>query len=466
MGIGSDNNMDAFFNPVSVAIIGITRKSGPGSYNLMENMLNYGYQGKIFPVNYQAKEILGQKAYSNVKDVKQKIDLAIIILPRELVPKCILECAESGVKAVIVVGQGFADVGVRGKELQREIVKIAKDKGIRILGPNTLGVVNNFNNFTTSFMPLNKEKAPIGLICQSGIFFVGARNFIGNVGKGIDIGNACDIGFYESLKYFGEDPDIKIIAAHMEGLEQGRRFLSLASHIAREKPIVIFKTGQSEKGAKDAASHSGTMAGHYQIYRAALKHAGVHFLDEDGQMVDAVKSLLHLPPMKGNRVAVITPTGAGGIMVSDALERYGLKMASLSETTIKQIADLSPEWMPLGNPLDIWPAAMKHKLKDVYAIALKAVLDDHNVDGVLCISIAPEIPESAFLDVSEIINGVVSERPDKPVVVWLYGPNQKEINEKLEREKRVGAYQTIERAVWSLSLLRERQQFLERSKTH
>jgi len=262
MDIGSDNNMDVLFNPVSVAIIGITRKSGPGSYNLMENMLNYGYQHKIFPVNYQAKEILGQKAYSNVKDVKQKIDLAIIILPRELVPKCILECAESGVKAVIVVGQGFADVGVRGKELQREIVKIAKDKGIRILGPNTLGVVNNFNNFTTSFMPLNKEKAPIGLICQSGIFFVGARNFIGNVGKGIDIGNACDIGFYESLKYFGEDPDIKIIAAHMEGLEQGRQFLSLASHIAREKPIVIFKTGQSEKGAKDAASHSGTMAGH------------------------------------------------------------------------------------------------------------------------------------------------------------------------------------------------------------
>ncbi|GAG29112.1 unnamed protein product [marine sediment metagenome] len=182
--------------------------------------------------------------------------------------------------------------------------------------------------------------------------------------------------------------------------------------------------------------------------------------------MDAVKSLLHLPPMKGNRVAVITPTGAGGIMVSDALERYGLKMASLSETTIKQIADLSPEWMPLANPLDIWPAAMKHKLKDVYAIALKAVLDDHNVDGVLCISIAPEITESAFLDVSEIINGVVSKLPDKPVVAWLYGPNQKEINEKLERKERVGAYQTIERAVWSLSLLRERQQFLEKTKTH
>lgn len=466
MGIDSDNNMDTFFNPISVAIIGITRKSGPGSYNLMENMLNYGYKGKIFPVNTNAKEILGQKAYSSVKDVKQKIDLAIIILPRELVPKCISECAELGVKAAIVVGQGFADVGIRGKELQREIVKIGKEKGIRILGPNTLGVVNNFNYLTTSFMPLNQEKAPIGLICQSGIFFVGSRNFIGNLGKGIDIGNACDIGFFESLKYLGEDPDIKIIAVHMEGLEQGRQFLSLASRIGREKPIVIFKTGQSEKGARDAASHSGTMAGHYPVYKAALKQAGVHFLDKDGQMRDAVKSLLHLPPMKSNRVAVITPTGAGGIMVSDALERYGLRMASLSETTIKQIAELSPEWMPLGNPLDIWPAAMKNGLVNVYTIALKAVLDDHNVDGVLCISVAPEIPESAYLDVSEIINGAVSKVPDKPVVAWFYGPNQRVVYQKLEREKRVGAYQTIEKAIWSLSLLRERQQFLERTKMH
>lgn len=466
MGIGFDNNMDSFFNPISVAIIGITRKSGPGSYNLMENMLNYGYQHKIFPVNTNAKEILGQKSYSNIKDIKQKVDLAILILPRELVPKSISECAESGVKAAIVVGQGFADVGTKGKELQQEIVKIVKDKGIRILGPNTLGVVNNFNHFTTSFMPLIQEKAPTGLICQSGIFFVGAENFTGHVGKGIDIGNACDIGFSESLKYLGEDPDIKIIAMHMEGLKQGRQFLSLASRIAKEKPIVIFKTGQSEKGARNAASHSGTMAGHYQIYRAALKQSGVHFLDEDGQMRDAVKTLLYLPPMKGNRVAVITPTGAGGIMVSDALERYGLRLASLSETTIKQTAALSPEWMLLGNPLDIWPAAMKNRLGAVYTIALKAVLADHNVDGVLCIGIAPVNSESAYLDVSEVINEAALKESDKPVVAWIYGSNQKEINEKLERKKRVGAYQTIERAVWSLSLLWERRRFLERTKIH
>ncbi|MBW2616703.1 MAG: CoA-binding protein [Deltaproteobacteria bacterium] len=454
--------MRYFMEPESTAIIGISRRSGPGSYNLMENMLHYGYQGRIFPINPQANEILGVKAYTNIRKVGLKIDLAIISLPRELVVKSVQECAEAGVKAVIVVGQGFADADVRGKILQHELIAIAKENGLRILGPNTLGVVNNFNNFTTSFMPLTREKSPVGLICQSGVFFVGAAVFSGQIGKGIDIGNACDIGFYEALKYFGDDPDIKIIAIHVEGLEHARPFLSLAGPIAREKPIVVFKTGQSEAGAKAAASHSGAMAGDYQIYRTALKQAGLLFLDEDGQMGDAVKTLLRQPPMKGNRIAVITVTGAGGIMATDALERYGLELASLSEKTISALADLSPEWMPLGNPLDLWPAVMKHGLRDIYTAILREVLADHNVDGALCISIAPKLPDFDFLDVSEQLNKIMDKKTEKPVVGWLYGPNVKEISEKFDKGNRITIYQTIEKAAWSLALLRERQQFLEK----
>jgi acyl-CoA synthetase (NDP forming) len=455
--------MKHFMEPQSVAIIGISRRSGPGSYNLMENMINYGYPGKIFPINPYAKEILGIKAYANVKKVDQKIDLAIISLPRELVVKAVTECVEAGVKAIIVVTQGFADADEQGKALQREIVALARDNGARILGPNTLGVVNNFNSFTTSFMPLMRDKAPVGLICQSGIFFVGSTNFSGPIGKGIDIGNACDIGFYEALEYLGDDPDIKIIAIHMEGLEQAREFVSLAAHLSKEKPIIVFKTGQSEVGAKAAASHSGTMAGHYRIYKASLQQAGIHLLDEDGQMNDAVKTLLHQPPMKGNRIAVITVTGAGGIIASDAFDKYGLKMASLSEKTTSTIAELSPEWMPLGNPLDIWPAVMKHDLKSVYATALKAVLDDDNVDGVLCISIAPCLPAFDYLDVSESVNKVVLRENQKPVVAWLYGPDVKEIGKRFEKENKIMVYQTIEKAAWSLALLQERQKFLERA---
>lgn len=455
--------MKHFMDPESVAIIGVSRKSGPSSYNLMENMIHYGYKGKIFPINPQAEEILGIKAYPSVKEVRQKIDLAIISLPRELVLERIRECAVAGVPAVIVVSQGFADADAQGKALQKEMVTIARDNGLRILGPNTVGVVNNFNNFTTSFLPMTKEKSPVGVISQSGLFFVGATNFTGKVGKGVDLGNACDIGFYEFLKYLGEDPDIKILALYMEGLEEGRRFLSLASRISVEKPIVVIKTGKSETGAKAAASHTGAMVGRYQIYRAALKQAGLLLLEEDGQVGDAVKTMLHLPPLRGDRIAVITTTGAAGLMATDALEKYGLKLASLSKKTIRTLAELSPEWMPLGNPLDIWMAVHKVGLKNVYPVALKAVLDDHNVDGVLCITIAPNPPHFVVHDVSENIDKVVSRETQKPVVAWLYGPNVKELSQRLEKDKKIIVYQTIEKAAWSLSLLRERQQFQKKT---
>ncbi|MFZ0449275.1 MAG: CoA-binding protein [Desulfatiglandaceae bacterium] len=454
--------MNHFMEPQSVAIIGISRRKGPGSYNLMENMLHYGFKGKIFPINPRAKEILGFQAYPSIREVGRQVDLAVITLPRKLVVEQVGECAASGVKAVIVVSQGFADADDQGKALQHEMVGIARKNNMRILGPNTLGVVNNFHHFTTSFMPLNREKAPIGMICQSGLFFVGAGNFTEKIGKGIDIGNACDIGFSECLEYLGEDPDIEIIAIHMEGLDQPKEFLSLASRVAREKPIVVFKTGQSAAGARAAASHSGSMAGDYNIYRAALKQAGLLFLDKDGHMRDAVRTLLHQPLLKGKRVAVITITGAGGIVASDALARNGLDLARLSKETIARVAGLSPEWMPLGNPLDIWPAVMKHGIQEVYAQALEAVLADPGVDGVLCISVALDTAKFGFLDVSECLTGTASMDRQKPVVVWLYGPNRDEMAAKFEKGEKIMACETIETAAWSLSILRERQQFLEK----
>ncbi len=452
--------MKRFMEPESVAVIGATRKNGPNAYNLVENMLRFGYQGRVFPVNPQADKILGLKAFPRVGDIGQAIDLAVVNLPRDLVIQGIRECASVGIKAAIIVGQGFADADETGKVMQRDIVTIAKTNGMRILGPNTLGVLNAFRPFTTSFMPLSRKTAPVGVICQSGIFFVGSRKFSGMMGKGIDIGNASDIGFNEALTYLGEDPDIRVVAIHMEGVDQGRKFISLASRITCKKPVVVFKTGKSEAGARAAASHSGSMAGSYQIYQAALTQAGCTLVREDWQMRDAVRALLYLPPMKGNRIAVITVTGAGGIIATDALEKYGLTLAPLSRETLSPVASLSPPWMPLGNPLDIWPAVMKHGIQKVYPNALKALLTDPSVDGVLCINVAMNLPVYAFLDVSEELNNVVSG--NKPVVAWLYGENSEGIGEKLEKEEKIITFPTIEEAAWALSILRKRQAYLER----
>jgi acetyltransferase len=290
---------------------------------------------------------------------------------------------------------------------------------------------------------------------------VAPEQFCGEIGKGVDLGNACDVGFYDVLKYFGEDPGIEIIAIHMEGLNQPKEFLALASRVVKEKPIVIHKSGSSETGAKAAMSNTGSMAGDYNLLKTALKQTGVAFLEEGGQMPHAVKALRYLPLLKGNRVAVITYSGGAGIMVSDALERCGLKLASLSPETIGKVAELSPEWMRLGNPLDIWPALMLHTPQKVYSMALRAVLNDPNVDGVICIAIAP-VPELSNLEVLALLNSVVEEfPPDKPVVVWTYGPRVREVRKKYESKKRIMTYPTLEIAGWALSLLRDRFKMLE-----
>jgi acetyltransferase len=450
--------MQNFMNPKSVALIGISRRSGPGSFNLMEIMSDFGFPGQIYPVNPNAGEILGKKAYPNVTAVKKKIDLAVITSPRETTLSILQDCVAAKIKAAIVVNQGFSDADQRGNEMQQQMIEIVKRDGIRIMGPNTLGVINSFDNFTTSFMPVTKERAPVGLICQSGIHFVGPTKFSGIIGKGVDLGNACDIGFYDALKYFAEDPGIKVIAIHMEGLNQAKDFLALARKVAKEKPIVVHKSGSSETGAKAAMSHTGSLAGNYQLLQAALKQTGVTFLDDGGQMPHVVKTVLNLPPMKGNRVAVITYSGGAGIMISDGLERHGLQLAALNSGIIDQVAKLSPGWMPLSNPLDIWPAVMLHGARKAYSVALKAVLKDHNVDGVICVAIAP-LPEFSFLDVKEVPT-------EKPVVAWIYGPNTAEVQKQFESKNRIMIYPTLELATRALSWLRDRHEIMTRDDRH
>jgi acetyltransferase len=213
--------LDVFMAPRSVAIVGASRKTGKESFNVIENMKKFGYKGKIYPVNPSAKKIMGMKSYQDIKEIGKPIDIAIISTPREHIPRIVEDSAHLGIKGVIVIPQGFADADVEGKILQEKLTQTARDKGIRIVGPNTLGVINAFSGFTSSFILLQKDKVPIGVICQSGIFFVGSSLFTGMMGKGIDLGNSCDIDFADAIEYFGQDRKIKVVFAHIEGMRAG-----------------------------------------------------------------------------------------------------------------------------------------------------------------------------------------------------------------------------------------------------
>lgn len=326
------------------------------------------------------------------------------------------------------------------------MVDTALSGGTRILGPNTLGVSNAFDCFTSSFMPLERQELPVGVVCQSGVFFVGSAQLTGGMGVGIDIGNGCDISLVEAIEWLGLDPRLNVLAIHAEGISGGKRFLDVARKVALRIPVIAMKTGRSPSGALAAASHSGSMAGEDRIVDAVTRKAGIIRVEETQDMLDLVRGFLRLPPMKGRRMAVVTLTGAGGIMLLDSMHLWGLVPAKLADRSFKNLQDLFPPWMPLGNPMDIWPALMKNGMQKVYGIALRDVLNDPNVDGVICLALGLDRKHQCYFSSVEEIQRLSLDVP-KPVIVWVYGPQADEVRAQIKEQGRAMTVSSLERGV-------------------
>lgn len=445
--------MELFFNPRSVAIIGVSRTTGEGAFNILENLLNMGYPGRLYPVNPKADQILGIKCYPSVRDLPEVPDQAIITLPRELAPAAVRDCAAVGVKAVVLVTQGFGEADERGAQLQEEIMEAVRGAEMRLMGPNTLGTANIYDRFSSSFMPITRrEPLPLSIICQTGFFL--ALDFGPSVGLGlgIDVANSLDIGFYEALRYLAEDDRIRLIAMHVEGIKDGRLVYELARRVTPRKPVLAVKTGRSAVGAEAAGSHSGSLAGEDQVYEAAFKGAGILQLDDVDDLDDTAKAFLHLPPMRGPRVAVITTTGGGGIMAADACEKHGLELTALTEDSMARLREIYPSWMEPGNPFDVWPAAIGKFYPQVFMDIFNIVVDDPNVDALLAIGGAFPIPA---LDVTPFLKATAEARRDKPIVWWVYGANAATVARAAEESRHTAVYPSPERAIRALARLSE-----------
>ncbi|MDY7032623.1 MAG: CoA-binding protein, partial [Thermodesulfobacteriota bacterium] len=278
-----------FFEPRSVALVGVSSRTGVYSFNILENILDLGYKGEVYPVNPRSKEILGKKTSPCISEIGTDVDLAVISTPRSQLPGIIKECIRCGIKAVIVVGQGFADArDEEGKRLQREIEGMIRGTETRVVGPNTIGVSNPFIDFSTSFVKQPEMKRlPIGIISQTGMFS-GSFPDLNILGKGIDLGNACDIDFSDCLEYFENDQDTKILFLHIEGIKDGRRFMEVARRVAKKKPILALKTGVSPSSAQVAQSHTGSIIGNNEVWDAVFEQSGiirVNDFDEIGDLV-------------------------------------------------------------------------------------------------------------------------------------------------------------------------------------
>ena len=452
-------------SPSSVALIGVSRKTGKGALNPLQVLLNFGYKGRIYPVNPSADEILGYKCYRKVQEIPEIPDVAVIMVSREIVPSIVRDCAEKGIKIAVIISDGFAEADEKGKLLQDEILNIHKETGIRILGPNSMGVVNHYSHFTTSFVPVASKVAPVAFIGQSGLFVQGFSHLY--IGKSIDIGNGCDIGFSEIISDLLDDPEIKIIAVHIEELKDPLSLLDILKKKSLKKPIVAFKSGRSKQAEKAIMSHSGSIAGDYMIYKAFFERCGIIPVESTQELEDVVYLLLKVKEIpEGRRVGIITPSGGAGIICLDSIEENEFLLADLSKESIEKIKKIYPDYYNPSNPLDIMSASFRHGYRMVYTEALNVMLEDENVDIVFCINGVPTL---------KTIGKIISEKDSKkPVISWVIGEYRRDEVEDLTKDISLPVFTHPERAFRALnicvknrelkSLRREKPDFIEISK--
>ncbi|MBN2256084.1 MAG: acetate--CoA ligase family protein [Deltaproteobacteria bacterium] len=450
--------MHRFFNPQSIAVIGVPARTGDGSFNNVETMVRYGYKGKVYPVNPKATEIYGRKAYPSVLDIPETADLAIISVGRDRVFPLFEECVRTGIKRVVIISQGFADADQRGKELQDQIVNLARENGVRIVGPNTMGLLNNYARFTTGFvdLPVPERFSPVSLIAQTGYIQVASVDHAyRSWGKAVDIGNSCDIHFVDALEYFADDPETKVIAVHMEGMKRGAKFLEIASKVTVKKPIVVLKTGRTGAGAKAALSHTGSLVGEDSVFDAAFDRTGIIRVRDTADWRLAIKALICFDEMAGPRVGIVTVTGAGGIMAIDACERQGLALAELPAGLSETLREGMPEWIHVGNPIDIWPIGMiGGDYPGAVGRALTGLLQSPDVDGAVLIIPAMNSPlHQNMADLSPVVAEARRKTGNrKPVAAFLYADEHKEFPDRYEALDGVASFDSPEECVRGLAV--------------
>jgi acetate---CoA ligase (ADP-forming) len=411
--MSQDNTLDGLFRPRSVAVIGASRRRGTIGRELLHNLVMGEFQGKVFPVNPNSEVIHSIKCHASVLAIPDEVDLAVIVVPRRFVMQAVEDCGRKGVKGVVVISAGFREVGAEGLERERELVEIGRRHGMRMIGPNCMGIINTDPAFQldATFSPTAPLRGPIGFLSQSGAMGVAILNHARLLGLGLtmfaSVGNKADVSGNDLLRYWEHDPDTKLILMYLESFGNPRNFTRIARRITRTKPILAVKAGRTPEGAAAAASHTGALAGPDVAVDALLAQCGVLRADSVEALFNMAMGFARQPLPKGNRVAILTDAGGPGIMAADRIRAEGLELATLSEQTQAALADgLSPE-ASVKNPVDM----LGHAGGADYARCLRILLGDPDVDAVVTLYVPPVMhdPVAVARDLFEIAKG--GEKP-------------------------------------------------------
>ncbi|GJQ51675.1 MAG: acyl-CoA synthetase [Anaerolineaceae bacterium] len=443
-----------FFDPKGIVIIGASASPEKLGYGVARNLIQSGYTGSIHLVAKKSGEIFGKTIHTNLQDVPDPVELAILIVPTSATPQAIEDCGKRGVHAAIIVSAGFREAGEEGAALEQRCVETAHRYGVRLLGPNCIGVIDTHLPLDTTFLqPPMPAQGSIGFISHSGAFAAAIIDWAREQGFGfsriVSLGNQADINETDMLPLFADNPHTKVIAMYMEGISDGKRFIRIASETARKKPIVALKVGRFESGQKAAASHTGALAASDTTFDAAFEKAGVLRAETAEQMFDWARALETCPLPAGNRVGILTNAGGPGVIAADALEREGLALAALSESTQKALSAALPPAASVHNPVDMLASASPEQ----YADCLRLLLADKNVDAVMVI--LPPPPMFTAEDVAKRIIASAGESA-KPIVVALMGSTLVKSANDTFQAARMPTYPFPERAASALAALTKR----------
>ena len=378
--------LENFFKPDAVAVVGASIKHMKLGNQILENLLKDGFPGRIFPINAKADSttrIMGIKAYPSLVEVPQPIDLAIVVVPSRGVLSVIQDCGAKGIDSVVIISAGFKEVGEEGATLESELLRLSKNLGIHILGPNVLGIIDAHHHLNASFAPASPSPGNIAFLSQSGalgcVILDKAEGEGIGLSKFISLGNKVDLDEVDFLAMLKDDAQTDVILGYLEGIKRGGDFISVAKEVTSQKPVVMIKAGRSDQGKRAASSHTGSLAGQDEAYDVAFQASGIIRANSLREAIDLARGFSSQPIPQGKRVLLLTNGGGVGIMATDACEQFSLELANLEDETKERLKEKLPHDSSVANPIDILGDAKS----DRYEIALEAILTDPNVDGVI-----------------------------------------------------------------------------------
>lgn len=465
-------SLDPFFSPRSVAVVGASTRESSVGHALLKNLLqggqparwaagpdgSRGFGGKIYAVNRKGGEILGVQANTSLTEIGEPVDLVVIAIPPRFIKGVIEECGAIGTKTVIVISAGFAELGEEGQALQDELTATAKEHGIRIIGPNCLGVIRPKERLNASFGAGAPPAGPIGLLSQSGALVTGLISYTEREGFGlsaaVSLGSKADVTDVEVVEWLAQDEDTRAIAVYVEAFPDPHAFMETARKVSPHKPIVALKGGATAAGAAAASSHTGSLAGSQAAYSAAFRQTGVLQAETIGQFMAWTRALAYQPPAKGDRIAIVTNAGGPGVLSADAAARADVTMATLSEDTLSKLNEVLPSVWSHNNPIDIIGDATPER----FANALQIVAQAPEVDGVVVIMTVQAMTDPA--DVAEAISKA-ADGMEKPILASFLGLVGTKAGEILDR-RGIPEFNVPEEAVSAMGALVKRGQWLTR----